>query len=116
MCCKTKFLFIRYYSCIWESFTFQMQSFSKNIKTIDKIRDEKLQYDMNRKATKISVVSSCKIDKYEYFTDEEILPANHQSQIIEQVKFTYYSLAKDLEKQARTIGDEAKKLTKNDWR
>ena len=67
---------------------------------------------MNRQATKISVVSSCKIDKYGYFTDDKILPANHQSQIIEQAKFTYYSLAKDLEKQARTIGDEAKKLTK----
>ena len=32
----------------------------------DQIRDEKLQYDINRKAAKISALSSDKIDKYEY--------------------------------------------------
>ena len=32
----------------------------------DKIRDEKLQYDINRKAAKISVLSSRKINKYKY--------------------------------------------------
>ena len=31
----------------------------------DKIRDEKLQYDTNREAAKISALSSGKIDKYE---------------------------------------------------
>ena len=36
----------------------------------DKIRIEKLQYDINREAAKISALSSGKIDKYEYFTDE----------------------------------------------
>ena len=39
----------------------------------DKIRDEKLQYDINREAAKISALSSAKIDKYEYLTGEEIL-------------------------------------------
>ena len=29
----------------------------------DKIRDEKLQYDINKEAAKISAPSSCKIDK-----------------------------------------------------
>ena len=49
--------------------------------TIDnKIRDEKLQYDINREAVKASVLSSGKIDKYEYLTDEEILPSD-QSRI-----------------------------------
>ena len=33
----------------------------------DKIRDEKLQYDINREAAKISALSFGKIDKYEYF-------------------------------------------------
>ena len=41
----------------------------------DQIKDEKLQYDINRQAAKISV-SSGKIDKYEYLTGEEILPSN----------------------------------------
>ena len=44
----------------------------------DQIRDEKLQYDINREAAKISALSSVKIDKYEYFTGEEILPSNRQ--------------------------------------
>ena len=39
----------------------------------DQIRDEKLQYDINREAAKISVFSSDKIDKYEYLTGKEIL-------------------------------------------
>ena len=52
----------------------------------DKIRDEKLQYDINREAAKISVLSSRKTDKYEYLTGEEILPSN-QRQIIGQGKF-----------------------------
>ena len=38
----------------------------------NKIKDEKLQYDINREAAKISAVSSGKIDKYEYLTGEEI--------------------------------------------
>ena len=40
----------------------------------DKIRDEKLQHDINREAAKILALSSRKIDKYEYLTGEEILP------------------------------------------
>ena len=64
----------------------------------DKIRDEKLQYDINREAEKISALSSEKINKYEYFTGEEILPFN-QTLIIEQVTFTYSPLAKTFEKQ-----------------
>ena len=54
----------------------------------DQIRDEKLQYNINRETAKISALSSNKIDKYEYFTGEEILPSN-QKQITEQAKFTY---------------------------
>ena len=54
--------------------------------TIDgKIRDEKIQNDINRKAAKTSAVSSSKTDKYEYLTDKEILPSN-QSRAIEQAK------------------------------
>ena len=41
--------------------------------TIDKkIRDEKLQYDINREVAKISALSSGKNAKYEYLTSEEI--------------------------------------------
>ena len=44
----------------------------------DQIKNEKLQYDINRDAAKISALSSDKIDKYEYLTGEEILPSNEQ--------------------------------------
>ena len=49
-------------------------------------KDEKLQYDINREATKISALSSGKTDKY--LTVEEILPSDQQ-QTTEQPKFTY---------------------------
>ena len=63
----------------------------------DQIKDEKLQYDINREAAKISALSSGKIHKYEYLTGKDILPSNKQ-QIIEQAKFTS-PLGKAFEKQ-----------------
>ena len=53
----------------------------------DKIRDEKLQYEINREAA----LSSGQICKYECLTGEEIFPFN-QIPMIEHVKhiFTYY--------------------------
>ena len=50
--------------------------------TDDKIRDEKLQYDIIREAAKISTLSSEKIDKYEYLTSAEMLPSD-QKKVIE---------------------------------
>ena len=66
----------------------------------DQIRDEKLQYDINREAAKISTLSSGKIHK--------LLPSNQQ-QIMEQTKFTYSPLGKAFEKQVKTIEDQGKK-------
>ena len=74
----------------------------------DQIKDEKLQYDINREVAKIPVLSSGKIDKYEYLTGEEILSFNQQ-QIIEQTKFTYFPLGKAFEKQTKTIKDQGEK-------
>ena len=74
----------------------------------DQIKDEKLQYDINIEAAKISALSSDKIDKYEYLTGEEILPSNQQ-QIIQQAKFNYSPLGKALEKQIKTIKDQGEK-------
>ena len=48
----------------------------------DQIRDEKLWFDINREAAKISALWSGKIHKYQYRTGEDILPSNQQ-QIIE---------------------------------
>ena len=63
----------------------------------DKIGDEKLQYNINREAAKISALSSGKIDKYEFLTAEELLPPD-QRRVIEQAKFAYSPLGKAFEK------------------
>ena len=77
----------------------------------DQIKDEKLQYDINREAAKISALSSGKLDKYEYLTGEEIVPSNQQ-QIIQQAKFNYSPLGKAIEKQRKTIEDQGKEQVK----
>ena len=65
---------------------------------------------------KISVLSSGKINEYEYLTGEEILRFN-QKQVIEQAKFTLQNLLtkftcspfrKAFEKQTKTIEDQGK--------
>ena len=57
--------------------------------------------EVNIEAAKISLLSSGKINKYEYPTGEKIISSN-QSQIIEQAKFTISPLGKAFEKQNKT--------------
>ena len=77
----------------------------------DQIRDEKLQYDINREAAKVLALSSGKIHKYEYITGEDILPSNQQ-QIIEQARFTYSPLGTAFEKRIKTIEGQGEKQIK----
>ena len=70
-----------------------------------KIRDEKLQYDINKKA---AAISSGKIDKYEFLTGEEILPSD-QSRIIEQA---YSPLGNGVEKLTKTMEEQGQKQVK----
>ena len=74
----------------------------------DQIWDEKIQYDIYRKAVKISALSSGKSCKYQHLTGEDILPSN-QEQIIEQTKFTNSPLGKTFEKQIKKIEDQGEK-------
>ena len=71
----------------------------------DQIKDEKLQYNINREAANIYALSSGKLHKYEYLTGEDILSSNQQ-QIIEQTKFTYSHLGKAFDKQIKAIEDQ----------
>ena len=74
--------------------------------TIDyQIKDEKLQYDINKENAKISALSSNKFNKYKYHTGKEILPSN-QKQMIQQATFTYSPLGKAFEKQIKTTEDQ----------
>ena len=82
-----------------------------NMTIDDKIRNEKLQYDIDREAARISALSSKKIDKYEYLTGQEILPFN-QRQIIELASFTYSLLGKAFKRQTKTNEDQGENQIK----
>ena len=77
----------------------------------DSIKDEKLRYNINTEATKISGLSSGKIDKYKFITDEKILPSD-QSRIIEQAKFTHSPCGKVFERQIKRIEYQVEKHIK----
>ena len=77
----------------------------------DEIKDQKLQYDINRQTTKISAILSGKIDKYEFLTGEEILPPDQRG-VIEQARFAYSSLGKAFGKQTKTIEEQGKNRLK----
>ena len=61
--------------------------------TDGKIKDEKLQDEINREAAKILALPSRTNDKYEYLTGKEILSSD-QSRMIEQAKLTYSPFGK----------------------
>ena len=56
-----------------------------------KIMQNELQYDLDRKAAKISALSSNNLDKYEYLTGEGL---NLKPSTIEQNRFEYSPLGK----------------------
>ena len=67
------------------------------MKIDDMIRDEKLQFDINKEAAKISALASGKIDKYKYLTGEEILPSD-QNRKVEEANLTYSPLGESIHK------------------
>ena len=79
--------------------------------TDDKIRDEKPQYSVNREEEKISTLLSDKIDKHDYLKGEGILLFDH-IRILEQAKFTYSSLGKEVKKQIEKSEDQSEKRKK----
>ena len=58
----------------------------------DKIKDEKLPYNINREATKIALLSG-KIHKYDYLTGEEIIPSDQSRSlyIVLLIKLSLYT-------------------------
>ena len=44
----------------------------------DQIKNEKIQFDINREVSKTLVLSSSKIDKYEYLAGKEMLSSYHK--------------------------------------
>ena len=74
----------------------------------NKIRDEKLQYNNNREAAKMSVLSPAKIDKCKYVTCEEIF--TDQSKMIEQA---YSPLGKAVENNQKLSRIKGEKTSSN---
>ena len=60
-----------------------------------KIKQNKVQYDLNRKTAEIFALSSNNLDKYEYLTGEDL---NYKPSTVEQAKFGYSPLSKFLNK------------------
>ena len=56
-----------------------------------KIKQNKAQYDLDRKAAKLSAFSSNNLDKYEYLTDKDL---DLKTSTIEQARFEYSPLGK----------------------
>ena len=66
------------------------------IKILDrKIMQNEAQYDLDRKAAKISALSSNNLDKYEYLTGEDL---SLKPSTAEQAKFEYSPLGKTFNK------------------
>ena len=67
------------------------------IKILDKkIKQNEAQYDLDRKAAKISALSSKNLDKYEYLTSEDL---NYKPSTVDQAKFDYSPLSKFFNKE-----------------
>ena len=69
---------------------------TKQIKILDKkIKQNEAQYNLDRKAAKISALSSKNLDKNEYLTGKDL---NYKPSTVEQAKFDYSSLIKSFNK------------------
>ena len=61
------------------------------IKILDrKIKQNEVQYDLDRKAAEMSALSSGNLDKYEYLTIED---QNYKPNTVDQAKFDYCPLS-----------------------
>ena len=57
----------------------------------DKIKENKAQYDLDREAAKVSVLSSGELEKYEYVTGEDL---GYKPDVVQKAKFEYSPLGK----------------------
>ena len=74
-----------------------------------KIMQNKTQYDLDRKAAKISALSSNNWGKYEYLTGEDL---GLKQSTVEQAKFEYSLLGKNFNKGLDKDEDKKKGLLK----
>ena len=75
----------------------------------DKIKANKAQYDLDRKAAKISALSSDELEKYEYLTSEDL---GYKPKVLEKVKFQYLPLGETSKNNAKSKTDKIVKKDK----
>ena len=77
----------------------------------DKIKSNHAQYDLSRKAAKISALSSKDLlDKYEYLTGEDL---GHKPSVFEKAKFEYSPLGMTLINNTKSKTNKDKAFNKN---
>ena len=76
----------------------------------DKIKANKVQYNLDRQAAKISALSSKDLEKYEYLTGEDL---GYKPNVIQKVKFEYSPLGEAFNKVFKKDGKN-KKVIKHD--
>ena len=83
---------------------------TEQIKILDgKIIQNEAQYNLDRKATKISALSSNNLDKYEYLSGEDL---DLEPSTVEEVKFEYSPLGKIFNKGLDDKDDQKEGLLK----
>ena len=94
---------LRFWKIVFNSYK---DDFTDQIKILDrKIMQNKAQYDLDRKAAKISALFSNNLEKYEYLTGENL---GLKLSTVEQAKFEYSPLGKFFKK-GRFSKEEDKK-------
>ena len=69
----------------------------------NKIKANKVQYDLDREAAKISALSSGELEKYEYLSGEDL---GYKPDVIQKAKFEYSPLGKVFNKGLDESGEK----------
>ena len=94
----------------WYHFRYHKVILVDKTKTLnDKIKANKAQYSLDRKAANISALSSGKFNKYEYLTGEELIP---KSRSIEKTCFEYFQVSQIF---IKWLEEEEKEEDKKTW-
>ena len=92
--------------------TYYKMSIKGKIKTINnKIKQNKAQYNLDRKAAMISALLSGNVSKYEFLTGKDVLPTKDLLEKVTTMKrFEYSLLGKELKKQTSVAEKQYQKL------
>ena len=79
----------------------------------DKIKTNQAQYDLDREVAKVSALSSIELNKYEYFTGEDLA---YKPGVVEKVKSEYSPLGEPLKIKAKRKANKIDEIVKTDER